>query len=391
MALLFKNAHVIHSDRIEPGCDLRVSGSHIVAVASGLKPERDDEVIDLSGQYLSPGFIDIHIHGAMGRDTMEATPEAFQAICQHHASGGTTALLLTTICAKTGDLTNVLRVARSYREATHDGAALLGIHLEGPYFSPAKPGAHATSLLREPSPSHYAPLLEYKDVLKQMTLAPELPGALELIDTLRSNGIRVSGGHSDAWDDQACTAFVHGMEGVTHTFNCMSSARRRGVYRVAGLLEFAMSEPGILCELIADGHHVSPTLMKMLYLAKGADGICLVTDATSGAGLADGSEFRLGEIDCVVRDGVALTADGESLAGSTADMSRLVRTMVEHVQVSLVEAVRMATLVPAKALQLERKGVLAAGADADLVVLDQSLQVQATYVEGRKVYQRNRV
>ena len=386
--LLFKNARLVFPDRIEPHGDLRVAGGRIVAVAPSLMPEPGDMVQELGGRYLAPGFIDIHVHGALGRDTMEATPEAFAAICHYHAQGGTTALALTTVAAPTAEIVRVLRAAEAYRRCgeERDGAQLLGIHVEGPYFSPEKRGAHRPGLIRNPTPADYAPLLEWAGAMTQMTLAPELPGALGLIEALRARGVRVSGGHSDAWDEEACAGFVHGMEGVTHVFNCMSMARRRGPYRVAGLLEYALSEPGIVCELIADGRHVSPTLMRMLYHAKGPDGIVLVTDATAGAGLSEETAFRLGEIDCIVRDGVGLTADGAALAGSTSSMIHLVRTLVQTAGVPLVEALRMATLNPARALGLPRKGALAPGADADLVLLGDTLEVLATFVQGRRVH-----
>jgi len=382
--LLFKNARLVFPDRIEPRGDLRVAEGRIAAVGPALMPEPGDMVQELGGRYLAPGFIDMHLHGALGRDAMEATPEAFETICRYHASGGTTALALTTVVAPTEEIVRVLRAADAYRRKTHEGAQLLGIHVEGPYFSLEKQGAHRPDWIRNPTPADYEPLLEWASVMTQMTLAPELPGALVLIEALRARGVRVSGGHSDAWDEEACAAFVHGMEGVTHTFNCMSSARRRGPYRVAGLLEFALSEPGILCELIADGRHVSPTLMRMLYHAKGPDGIALVTDASAGAGLPEETAFQLGEIDGVVRDGVGLTADGAALAGSTSSMIHLVRTLVREAGVSLVEAIRMATLNPARALKLPRKGVLAQGADADLVLLSDDLEVIATFVQGRR-------
>src|SRR5207237_9567607 len=154
------------------------------------------------------------------------------------------------------------------------------------------------------------------DLIKRMTLATEIPGAIVLVDELREQNISASGGHSDAWEDDARAAFEHGMRSVTHTFNCMSMSRRRGGDRVAGLLEFALSEPEILCELIADGRHVSATLMKMLYRAKGSRGICLVTDATAGAGLPEGSHFTLAGHDCVVADGASWLADRFALAGS---------------------------------------------------------------------------
>jgi len=168
----------------------------------------------------------------------------------------------------------------------------------------------------------------------------------------------------------------------------MSSARRRGVYRVAGLLEFALSEPTVLCELIADGYHVSATLMKMLYRAKRGPGICLVTDATAGAGLPDGSRFSLFGNDCIVEGGVCLLADRSALAGSAARMIDLVQTMVNEVEVPLHEALAMATENPARAIGLERKGRLAIGTDADLIVLSRELEVLRTFVGSDEIFSR---
>ncbi|MGH8526089.1 MAG: N-acetylglucosamine-6-phosphate deacetylase, partial [Gammaproteobacteria bacterium] len=238
----------------------------------------------------------------------------------------------------------------------------------------------------EPSPAAVRQLLDYADVIKRVTIAPELPGALEAIEDFHENGISVSGGHSNAWDEEAQSGFDRGMRGVTHTFNCMSSARRRGIYRVGGLLEFALSEPQIRCELIADGHHVSSTLMKVLYRAKGAAGICLVTDATAGAGLPNGSRFSLFGKDCVVEDGVCLLADRSVLAGSASRMIDLVRTMVRDVDVPLHEAIAMATENPARVIALETKGRLTVGADADLVVLSRDLEVLRTFIHGQDVW-----
>jgi N-acetylglucosamine-6-phosphate deacetylase len=213
-----------------------------------------------------------------------------------------------------------------------------------------------------------------------------LPGVLALIDRLRLHNIIVSGGHSDASDLEARAGFEYGMRQVTHTFNAMSSARRRGIYREAGLLEFALSEPDIVCELIADGYHVAPTLMKMLYRAKGFRGICLVTDATAGAGLPPGKEFFLSGRPCVVGDGVCLLADRSALAGSASRMIDLVRVMVNEVNIPLHEAVTMASANPARALGSERKGKLEAGADADLVVLSPELNVLRTFVAGERIF-----
>jgi N-acetylglucosamine-6-phosphate deacetylase len=242
--------------------------------------------------------------------------------------------------------------------------------------------------MRDPDRASAEPLLEFAEVIRRFTLAPELPGALELIDQLRERNIAVSGGHSDASDKEARAGFEHGMRHVTHTFNGMSSARRRGIYREAGLLEFALSEPEIDCELIADGHHVSATLMKMLYRAKGPSGICLVTDATAGAGLGEGAHFSLSGLDCLVSDGVCLLADRSALAGSAARMIDLVRIAVKDVNVPLHEAVAMASANPARALGAKTKGRLEMGADADFVVLSTDLEVLRTFVAGAEVYQK---
>ncbi|HEX8312604.1 MAG TPA: N-acetylglucosamine-6-phosphate deacetylase [Chthoniobacteraceae bacterium] len=384
--MILRSAHLVHPDRIEARRDVRVLDGKIAEIGQGLAASAGEEILELTGQFLAPGFIDLHIHGALRRDTMEATPEAFETICRHHAAGGTTALALTTVTATLDEMLTVLKAVAAFREQETGGSQVLGVHLEGPYFSLEKPGAHRRELIRNPRPEEYLQLLEYKSLITQITLAPELPGALELIETFQGHGIRVSGGHSDAWDEEAAAAQAHGMRQVTHTFNCMSSARRRGPYRAAGLLEFAMSEPEILCELIADGRHVSPTLMRMLYQAKGPDGIVLISDATAGAGLGEEEPFQLAEISCVVRDGVGLTADGSALAGSTASMIDCVRNMVQLVGVSLPEAVRMATLNPARALRLEeKKGLLCKGADADLVAFTEDFTVSRTIVGGRTV------
>jgi N-acetylglucosamine-6-phosphate deacetylase len=389
--MILAGAHLVLPDRtVRPG-HLRLDGGMIVEVsASPLTPRDGEERVDLTGFYLAPGFIDMHIHGALGRDTMEASAEAFETICRHHAAGGTTSLCLTTIAAPLEQLLSVIAAARGYMAGGRNGetgARVLGVHLEGPYFSPERRGAHLPGMLRNPEPAEWRQFLEARDVVTQMTLAPELPGALPLIEALAENGIIASVGHSDAWDEQVAAAFAHGLRQATHTFNCMSSSRRRGPYRIAGVLEYVLSEPDILCEVIADGCHVSPTLLQLLCRAKGLDGIALVTDATAGAGLPGESHFMLGETPCVVRDEVALTADGAALAGSTSSMIRGVRNMIGVCGLSLGEAVQMASLNPARALRLDhRKGSIAPGMDADLVALTADLAVRQTWVAGKRVY-----
>ncbi|HWN24403.1 MAG TPA: N-acetylglucosamine-6-phosphate deacetylase [Candidatus Sulfotelmatobacter sp.] len=381
--MIFTNVRLIFADGIRDGLEVVVEEGKIAAIHERSPAHPKHEVIDLDGNYLAPGFIDLHVHGALGRDTMEASAEAFRSVCDFHASGGTTSLLLTTATAPVDEIVKVLQAVRDHRSAIRP---IVGVHVEGPFISKAKAGAQRAEFIQDPSPVAVRQLLEHADVLKRMTIAPELPGALEAIEVFHAHGISVSGGHSNAWDEDARAAFDRGMRSVTHTVNCMSSARRRGIHRVAGLLEFALSEPDISCELIADGHHVSPTLMKMLYRAKGPRGICLVTDATAGAGLPEGSRFALFGKDCIVENGVCLLADHSALAGSAARMIELVRMMVREVNVPLNEAVAMATENPARAIDLETKGRLIVGADADLVVLSPQIEAVRTFAAGREVW-----
>src|SRR6476660_2415330 len=386
--MIFTNARLIFTDGIRDGLEVVVEEGKIAAVCERSLAHRKHEIIDLHGNYLAPGFIDLHVHGALGRDTMEASAEAFRSICDFHASGGTTALLLTTATAPLNEIVKVLQAVRDFRSII---TPIVGVHVEGPFISKAKPGAQRAEFIQDPSPSAVRQLIEHVDVLKRVTIAPELPGALDTIENFRKHGISVSGGHSDAWDEDARAAFERGMRSVTHTFNCMSSARRRGVYRVGGLLEFALGEPQISCELIADGHHVSPTLMKMLYRAKGAEEICLVTDATAGAGLPDGSRFSLFGKDCVVEGGVCLLADRSALAGSASRMIDLIRTVVKKLNFPLHEVVTMATQNPARAIGIKTKGTLKVGADADLVVFSPEVQVLRTFAAGEEVWSKSTV
>ena len=404
--MIFQNARLIFPDGIRDGLEVVVENGKIAAIAEhghahakevdgsppGLPPSRPARlrrsapagfVLDLHGNYLAPGFIDLHVHGALGRDAMEASAEGFQAVCDYHASGGTTSLLLATATAPLDSIADVLS---AIRECCCSIKQIAGVHVEGPFISKAKCGAQRAEFIENPSRASVQQLLDYADVIKRITIAPELRGAFEAIKNFHTHGISVSGGHSNAWDEEAREGFARGMHSVTHTFNCMSSARRRGIYRVGGLLELALSEPRISCELIADGHHVSETLMKMLYRAKGPRGICLVTDATAGAGLPDKSQFSLFGRDCVVEDGVCLLADHSALAGSASRMIDLVRTMVMKVNVPLHEAVMMATENPARAVGFEAKGCLKVDADADLVVLSPELEVLRTFSGGQEVF-----
>ncbi len=343
--MILTNARLIFPDGIRDGLEVVVHDGKIDAIRPPARA-RGKDVVDLAGNYLAPGFVDLHVHGALGRDTMEGSAEAFRAICDFHASGGTTSLLLTTATAPIEKLVEVLRVVRDWivgaevgtprrgvRTARRAVPTIAGVHVEGPFISKEKCGAQPAEFIQDPSADAVQRLLEHADVIKRVTIAPELPGALETIENFRKHGISVSGGHSDAWDEDA-------------------------------------------------RHHVSPTLMKMLYRAKGPGGICLVTDATAGAGLPDESRFSLFGNDCVVEGGVCLLSDRSALAGSASRMIDLVRNMVHDVAVPLHEAVAMATQNPAQTIGLQTKGRLRVGADADLVILSPDLEIPRVFTGG---------
>lgn len=393
MKSLFRNARLI----LAPG-DGVTEGSLIVqdGVISGVFPsalsERADafvasdadEVIDCRGDFIAPGLVDIHCHGARGRDAMEATPAAFREILRHHASHGTTTAVLTTVAATLGEMLSVIGCAKAY---LHEAGCCrpAGIHLEGPYFSPTRRGAHRIEVLRHPSPVETSLLLEHASVIRRMTLAPELPGVPDLIREFSRRGIALSAGHSDATEDEARSGFEAGVTQVTHLHNAMSSLRKSGR---RGLAEAALASSGILCELIADGIHVTPELLTEAWRLKGWKELALVSDTTAGAGLEEGASFDLGGLPCRIEDGAAWTVFGESrrLAGSTKSLFQGVRTMTEQGGVPLEEAVAMATLVPARSLGLgDEIGSLGVGKKADLIRFDKEWNLQGVWIVGVKV------
>lgn len=355
----------------------------IVPTAQKLWPE-DAQVIDAAGDFVAPGFVDMHVHGALGRDTMEASVEALAQIAKFHASGGTTAMTPTTMTDSTERIGAVLDAISQAMGHDFGGADIVGAHVEGPYVSREKYGAQPAQFVRNPDAAEYTRWLDRDGLVTQMTLAPELPGALELIDALLEREILPSGGHTAASYEQVSAAVERGLCHATHLFNCMSSAQKSGAFRLPGALETFLADERVMVELIADGKHVHPELMKLAVHAKGVDKVCLITDAIAGAGLPEGAEFRVGETPGVVRNGVGLTMDGSTMVGSVSTMVAMVKNMVELVGVSLPDAVRMASLNPARALGVGgHKGSLEARKDADVVIFSPAFAVRKTLVAGR--------
>jgi len=381
--MIFTNCRVVLADAIRDDLNVVVRDGKIAELRA--PTSQSDDTIDLGGNFLAPGFVDVHVHGAIGHDAMEANADAFRAICDYHASGGTTSLLLTTATAPFPEILLGLTQIGKLREEIPQ---IAGAHVEGPFISRDQAGAQNPEFICEASAELIGCLLEHRDVIKRITIAPETKGALAAIKEFSAAGIVVSGGHSNAWEEEARAALENGMRSVTHTFNCMASARRRGTKRVAGLLEFALSEPKICCELIAEEHHVSPALMKLAYCAKGGGGISLVTDATAGAGLAEETTFQLAGKECIVKNGACFLADTGTLAGSASRVIDLVRAMIRNAEVPLPDAIAMASLNPARSAGLPEKGEIAISKDADLVVLSPELEVVQTYFAGEEIFVR---
>lgn len=337
---------------------------------------------DASGCVVLPGFIDLHIHGSAGHDTMDATPQALIAISAFLASRGVTAFTPTTMTAP--HLPTLAAVQNVGAAISHPlpGAAILGVHLEGPYISPRFPGAQSKTDIRLPNLTEFAELLAAGPV-QLITLAPEQPGAGALIDAALDAGVRVLIGHSAATYDQAIHAFAAGVSQVTHTFNAMTGLH----HREPGIVGAVLGDPFIYAQLIADTIHVHPAAMAILARCKGPDRLLLITDAIRAAGMPAG-EYELGGQPVFVRAGQCRLADG-TLAGSILTMDAALRHFLAATGWPLEKAWPVTSRTPAAALGIGNQyGSLAPGYRADLVVLDGELEVVATVVGGRLVYLR---
>ncbi len=336
------------------------------------------DALDLGRDWIVPGLIDLHVHGGGGAQFNTTDPDEITAAARFHARHGATGLLATTVSAPLADLAGALGAFARAR-AGPAGRLLLGVHLEGPFVSVSRPGAMDPATFLDPGDASVESLLAAGgDNVTMMTVAPELPGGLALIQRLTRAGIIASVGHSDASYEQTVAAVSAGVRAATHTFNAMAPFH----HRRPGLLGAVLDLPEVSCELICDGVHADPAALRLAYRAKGPAAIRLVTDAISATGMADG-DYRLGGVAVRAHAGRATVASGDSIAGSTLTIDAAVRNAVRFLGVELSEAVAMASANPARLLGLEhRKGAIAPGMDADLTVLDDDLNARATLVGG---------
>lgn len=340
--------------------------------------EGDDERIDGNGMWLIPGMIDVHIHGANGYDMMDGTEDSIQEVSRACAATGCTSFLATSVSSTIEDLMNMIRSVKGVI-GREQGARIAGIHLEGPYLNPKRKGMQNEKYLRHPNLEEMKLIFqEAGSLIKMVTIAPELPGGLELISFLKEQGVVIAVAHSDATYEEAKLAFTAGASHVTHCFNGMRPIHHRD----PGLIVAAFEEPHVSLQAIVDQVHLHPAIVRLMHRLKGPEGMVLITDALQAMGLGDGN-YMFGGHHVTVSEGIARLADG-TLASSTVTMNEALR-LTEANGISMEDAVRMASTTPAHILGLSRKGKIEVGYDADLVLMDERYQVQWTMIEGNIV------
>lgn len=381
--LALVNARLITADDVVPG-GLLLEEGRIAAAGPDVEAPAGAEVLDLGGRYLAPGFIELHAHGGGGHSFLTEDPAEIEAYARWAVTRGTTSFLIGVAGGEHERTLDFLRRSAAFFERPAAGARALGYFLEGPFLSTRRTGAFPKGWLREPDVDQFRQYVEATGRrLRLITLAPELPGADALIAAALEAGVVPSMGHSDATYEEALHSFEVGIRHVTHCYNAM----RPLAHRDPGCLGAALTTPAVTCELILDGSHVHPAAAALLFRAKGVDGTVLITDAIPPAGSGEETiEWEAGRAKVVGR--AAVREDG-TIIGSLATTDELMRHALKWLPVTLPEAVRMVATNPARVLGLEeRVGSLRPGADADLVVLDDELQVWMTVVSGQIVFRR---
>ena len=390
--LFFHNGAIVLANCVLYAGGLVVAEERITAVCQDLEPPGDAEIIDLHGGYLLPGFVDLHVHGGAGADFMDGTEDAFRAVCRAHARHGTTGLLPTTTVARHDQHLTFFDLCRRVKGERRDGeASVLGAHFYGPYFAAEARGCHPKDALRPPLPDEYMAYLDYADCIATATVAPELPGAEAFVRACRQRGVRCNAGHSYATFEQVEAAIAWGVRHVDHLFCAMSDRarlRQTQAYPMrGGLMEATLYFDELTTEIIADGKHLTRELLLLAYKIKGPDRLALVTDSNRAMDMLDGA-YIFGPLDggeAILRaDNVGLMPDRKALASGVMGMDHCLLTFLRLTGASLLDAVRMASLTPARICGFDREiGSIEVGKRADLVVFDAALQTRQVYLRGR--------
>lgn len=391
-SLIFANARVILPDTVLDQGYVSVKNGIIQNVVPGELPKelfRQTNVIDCHGDYLSPGFIDTHCHGGGGADFMDGSLDDILQAARAHLKHGTTSLCPTTLTCSDEELFRFFDCYEEAKSVKEQMPHLLGIHLEGPYFSPEQAGAQPPEYLVAPKKEHYTEILRRggKNIVK-WSVAPELSGAMELGDELKKRGILALMGHSNAKYSVVLDAMEHGYTQLTHFYSAMSTVTRELGHRKLGLIEAGYLHDELTIEIIADGIHLPPELLKLIVKLKPHDHICLVTDSMRGADMPDGDSLlgsKAHGVPVIIKDGIANMPTFDSFAGSVATTDRLVRVMVHKAGLSVWDAVRMASLNPATFIGVDDTyGSIEPGKSADLLIFDDDVRISSVYVSGVK-------
>ena len=376
MIIKIINGQLIAGDAIERK-PLYIKGGLILDITG--QDIQADKIIDAAGNYVSPGFIDIHCHGGGGHDFMDGAEAVTEAARAHFKHGTTTIYPTTSACSHETVKNALAGMQAAMAEARPDTPHMPGVHLEGSYFALAQTGAQNPKHITDPIPADYTELAElYGHIIKRWSFAPELPGGLEFCEFLAKHNIIASIAHSDAVYDDVLEAYKRGCKLVTHLYSATSTVTRRNAYRHLGVIESAYLLDGMAVEAIADGHHLPAGLLQLIYKIKGAGSICLVTDAMRAAGMPEGESVIGAEgegLRCIIEGGVAKLPDRSAFAGSVATADRLIRTMLSA-GISLTDAVKMLTATPARVMNLKNKGTLKAGYDADIIIFDGDINIK---------------
>lgn len=378
------NGKIISDNKIISGKSLYIDDGKIKYVTNENLPF--DKEINAFGNYISAGFIDLHTHGGGGYDFMDGGVNPIVEGLKLHLSHGTTSIMPTTLTSTTETLKSCLADIKQAMSSTENIPNIVGVHLEGPYFSLNQKGAQNPHYITSPDEKEYNDIIEFAEgIIKRWSFAPELPGSVEFCKTLVKNNIVPSIAHSDAVYEDVKKVYEQGCRLVTHFYSGMSSITRHNGFRKLGVIESAyLLDMDV--EIIADGIHLPPELLQMICNLKSADKISLVTDSMRGAGMGDG-ESMLGTMKegmpCIIEDGVAKLMDRTAFAGSVATADRLIRTMIKSAGVSIENAVKMITKNPARILDLDKKGDIKEGFDADLVIFDEDINIDNVFVMGK--------